>query len=106
MKAMRSTTSYQPGEVVLVAFPFTGGPHVKRRPALVILDSGDADVVVARAVRLLSDGAVVAQDGSRLAVDADTMCIHGDTPGAERLAAALRAGLQRAGIAVKAVGAP
>jgi mRNA interferase MazF len=33
---------------VLVAFPFSGGAQVKRRPALVILDSGDADIVVAR----------------------------------------------------------
>jgi mRNA interferase MazF len=45
---MRSTTSYRSGELVLVAFPFTGGTRAKPRPALVILDSGDADVVVAR----------------------------------------------------------
>ena len=49
---------------------------------------------------------MVAVDGSRLHVDADTMCIHGDTPGSDRLAAAIRAGLEAAGIAVKAIGAP
>lgn len=39
---------YHPGEVVLLAFPFTGTEEIKRRPALVLLDTGDADVVVAR----------------------------------------------------------
>jgi mRNA interferase MazF len=39
---------YRPGEVVLLAFPFTGNEETKRRPALVLLDTGDADVVVAR----------------------------------------------------------
>jgi mRNA interferase MazF len=41
-------TNYQPGELVFVAFPFAGSMHAKHRPALVILDQGDADVVVAR----------------------------------------------------------
>jgi mRNA interferase MazF len=34
--------------VVLIAFPFTGGQQAKNRPALVILDEGDADLLVAR----------------------------------------------------------
>ena len=33
---------------MLVAFPLTGGGQVKRRPALMVLDNGDSDVVVAR----------------------------------------------------------
>lgn len=41
-------TNYQPGDLVLVAFPFVGGTQTKQRPALVVLDTGDADVVVAR----------------------------------------------------------
>jgi mRNA interferase MazF len=40
--------SYQPGDVVLIAFPYTGGAQTRMRPALVILDTGDADVLVAR----------------------------------------------------------
>jgi len=39
---------YQPGELVLLLFPFTGTQGTKRRPALVLLDTGDADIVVAR----------------------------------------------------------
>jgi mRNA interferase MazF len=45
---MPSTTNYQAGDLILVDFPFVGGKQVKTRPALVILDSGDAELVVAR----------------------------------------------------------
>src|SRR5947209_558826 len=41
-------TSYQSGEVVLVSFPFTDGGGSKGRPALVVLDTGDGDVLLAR----------------------------------------------------------
>jgi mRNA interferase MazF len=41
-------TNYRPGDLVLVAFPFAAGTQGKHRPALVILDTGDADVLVAR----------------------------------------------------------
>ena len=41
-------TTYQPGDVVLLAFPFTDGVRQKQRPALVLLDTGDPDIVVAR----------------------------------------------------------
>ena len=45
---MPSTTTYQPGSLLLIGFPFSGGSGVKTRPAMVVLDSGDDDVVVAR----------------------------------------------------------
>ena len=41
-------TRYEPGDVLLLVFPFTGEAGKKQRPAVVILDAGDADVVVAR----------------------------------------------------------
>lgn len=41
-------SSYHPGEIVLLAFPFAAGSEVKRRPALVLLDTGNDDIVLAR----------------------------------------------------------
>jgi mRNA interferase MazF len=41
-------TSYQNGDLVLVNFPFTASGPGKPRPALVLLDAGDADLVLAR----------------------------------------------------------
>jgi mRNA interferase MazF len=41
-------TTYRLGELILVTFPFSSGTEAKQRPAMVILDSGDADVLVAR----------------------------------------------------------
>lgn len=40
-------TNYEFGGVVLVDFPQSGTNRRKRRPALVVLDIGDADVVLA-----------------------------------------------------------
>ena len=54
----------------------------------------------ARAVRLVRDGQVVARDGSTVSVKVDTICVHGDTPGAAELAAAVRAALEQAGVTV------
>ena len=56
----------------------------------------DPEVVVARAVRMATDRTVVAVDGSVLRLDVDTICVHGDTPGCDQLAAKLRARLEAA----------
>ena len=56
-----------------------------------------------RAVRMARDGLVVARDGTMLSMHVDTICVHGDTPGAAELAAAVREGLERAGITVAAL---
>jgi UPF0271 protein len=47
----------------------------------------DEAEVVSRAVRMARDRTVTTIDGSELRLDADTLCVHGDTPGAARLAA-------------------
>jgi mRNA interferase MazF len=39
-------TSYNPGD--LAEFPFAGSKGTKKRPAVVLLDTGDSDVVLAR----------------------------------------------------------
>lgn len=40
-------TSFELGEIVLIAFPQTGTSVLKKRPSLVILDIRDADLVLA-----------------------------------------------------------
>ena len=41
-------TTYRRGDLVLVAFPFASGTQTKQRPAVVVFDAGDADVMVSR----------------------------------------------------------
>ncbi|MFP3547791.1 LamB/YcsF family protein, partial [Rhizobium sp. SIMBA_035] len=62
----------------------------------------DPDAVVAQAVRLATRGEVLAVDGSVVRVQADSLCIHGDTPGAVSMAAAVQQGLQQAGVQIEA----
>jgi UPF0271 protein len=64
----------------------------------------DLRTVVARAVRMATEHAVVSLDGTVLPIDADTMCIHSDTPAADRLAAEIRSALEAAGVTVRAFG--
>lgn len=62
---------------------------------------GSVEDVVNRALQMTTDRAVTAIDGSVVQLDIDTLCIHGDTPGAASLAAWIRAGLQSAGVDVR-----
>jgi UPF0271 protein len=84
------------------AYEPDGSLASRRKPGSVI---HDAAAVVARAVRMVKDRNVVAIDGSIVPLEADTICVHGDTPGSDVLAATIRAGFERAGIMVKAIGA-
>ena len=84
------------------AYEPDGSLASRRKPGSVI---HDADAVVARAVRMIADRSVVAIDGSVVTLEADTICVHGDTPGSDTLAAKIRAGFEAAGITVKAIGA-
>jgi len=60
------------------------------------------DVVAARAVRLATDGAVDAVDGTIVRTDAVSLCIHGDTADAVAMAHAVRAALDAADVEVSA----
>lgn len=62
----------------------------------------DPDAVVAQAVRLATRKEVLAIDGTVVPVQADSLCIHGDTPGAVDMAAAVREGLGKAGVQIEA----
>jgi UPF0271 protein len=63
----------------------------------------DINTVVGRAVKMIRERRVVARNGAEISLNVDTICVHGDTPGADRIAAALRRGLEDAGIQVRAV---
>jgi UPF0271 protein len=65
----------------------------------------DPQHVIERSVRLVTEGTVVAITGEVVSVRADTLCLHGDTPDAVTLAAALRAALERAGVVLAPLGA-
>jgi UPF0271 protein len=60
----------------------------------------DERAVVERAVRMATEGVVVAVDGTIVDVPIASVCLHGDTPGAVRLARGVRAALEAAGLAV------
>ncbi len=77
------------------------GSLVSRRKAGAVIH--DPAAVVARAVRMAKERTVVAADGSVVALEAETICVHGDTPGSDDLAARIRQGLEAAGVAVKAI---
>jgi UPF0271 protein len=52
------------------------------------------------------DRLVTAIDGSRIALDVETICVHGDTSGAALMASLVRDALTDAGVTVLPVGAP
>lgn len=63
-----------------------------------VLNPSDA---VAQAVGLARGGSVTSSDGTELAIELDSICVHGDTPGALELARAIRSALQSAGVEVE-----
>lgn len=60
----------------------------------------DPAAAAEQAVRLATGRGAVARDGSTVAVVAETICIHGDTPGAVAIAREVRSGLESAGFRV------
>jgi UPF0271 protein len=58
----------------------------------------DVTAVAERAVRMARDGEVVAIDGTVIRRPIESLCVHGDTPGAVRLATAVRDALLAAGL--------
>lgn len=60
------------------------------------------ELAAERVVRMVLDGAVTSRHGTRLPITADTICVHGDTPTAVAMAAAVRRALEEAGVTVAA----
>jgi UPF0271 protein len=76
------------------------GSLVPRSEPGAVID--DEELVVNRAVAIASDRVIVAADGTRVPLDVETICVHGDTPGAAVLASRIRKALGVAGIQVRA----
>ena len=68
-------------------------------PGAVLHDHGE---VTEHVLRIASDSAVRAIDGSILKIRAESICVHGDSPGAVTMAAAVREALKAAGITTAA----
>jgi UPF0271 protein len=69
----------------------------RSEPGAVIQDPVQA---AERAVRMVTRGEVETTDRRIIPLRVDTLCIHGDTPGAAHIAAQLRAALEAAGVQV------
>ena len=62
----------------------------------------DPATVAARMVRLVTDGVITAVDGQDVPVVAESLCVHGDSPGAVEMAVAVRQALVDSGATVRA----
>ena len=60
----------------------------------------DPDEIARRCVRMATAGEVEAVDGSVVAVRAQSICVHGDTPGAVAIAQRVREALTAAGVTI------
>jgi UPF0271 protein len=69
----------------------------RRKPGAVL---HDAKQIAQRVVRTVQDGAVVSVTGKVIKMRTDTVCIHGDTPGAVDIARGVRQALKDVGIEV------
>ena len=71
----------------------------RRKPHAMITDN---TAIIANMRYLAEHGEIVAHDGTRVAVAAESICVHGDSPDAVATAQALRQALAEAGIGLKA----
>jgi UPF0271 protein len=72
----------------------------RSEPGSVITDPA---VAAGQAVSIATESTAVAADGSSVTIRADSICCHGDTPGAVEIAAAVRRGLEHAGVTIAAI---
>ncbi|WP_315287218.1 5-oxoprolinase subunit PxpA [Pseudomonas oleovorans] len=75
------------------------GTLVSRREPGAVLH--DAEQVAQRMLRLVQTGTVEAIDGSTTHIDADSICVHGDSPGAIQMAREVRQLLEQSGVSLQ-----
>ncbi|QHF02631.1 5-oxoprolinase subunit PxpA [Pseudomonas asturiensis] len=71
----------------------------RSRPGAVL---HDVELITERMLRLVRDGVIEAEDGSLIELQADSICVHGDSPGAVNIANALRQRLLDAEVNIRA----
>jgi UPF0271 protein len=79
------------------AYEDDGSLVSRRKPGAVL---HDANEIAQRVLRMVQDGAVVSITGKVIKMRTDTVCIHGDTPGAVNIARGVRQVLKDGGIEV------
>jgi len=86
--------------IVLLSLPMaTGATAVATEVAHGNTPAGE--VSMEQAVRMVMEGKVKTITGKTIDVKVQTVCIHGDSPGADKIVAAVRDGLVKAGAVVK-----
>lgn len=60
----------------------------------------DADEAARRVLRMVGEGAIFAEDGTRIATAVDSICVHGDNPQGVAIARAVRGALEGAGVSI------
>lgn len=119
---VRAVTSVDP-EMLFLALPHTQTEAAAERAGLnvvreifadrVYMDNGmlqsrniqgsvikDAELAASRVMQMLEEGALVCASGKRIPTRIDSVCVHGDTPGAVAMAMALRERIVGAGIKI------
>jgi UPF0271 protein len=70
----------------------------RSQPGAVLHDPREA---AAQAVRIAREGCAIASDGTQVRIEAETLCLHGDSPNALAVAAAVRRALEDAGVPLR-----
>lgn len=79
------------------AYAANGNLVSRKLPGAVIHDS---ELAAARVLRMIEEQAITTVDGVRMPVRIDTVCVHGDTPGATTMARQLRNLLEGSGVSI------
>lgn len=75
------------------------GTLVSRKEAGAVVT--DVEHVCSRVLDMATKGTVTARDGSTVRIDAQSICVHGDSPGAVEMSRAIRQALAQAGVTVE-----
>jgi UPF0271 protein len=85
------------------AYTAAGTLVPRSQPGAVLRDPTE---IAARCVQLATEGWLRSVNGHPVRIAADSICVHGDTPNAAKIAKAVRTALESAGIAVSRVDSP